>query len=451
MDGVRCAARKIAGLLLAIAASGCGRLEYAAGRDGAAPADEPDASVDCTVVIDGTPCAGGVCSAGACCTGCISVAGCEPGDVPAACGGGGSACAACSADVPVCGARRRCMVEHAIVELGVGQEHQCARDAEGRVYCWGSDRSGQLGAREPSGLCSATTPLLVPLPMPARSVRPSNGGTCAVLIDGSGWCWGRGPAGGGTTSAPSTCIDEVSGAATARASPISLDPVEVVPSDAPSPWLAIVTGRGFAIGLNAAGVPYFWGAFAFATDPPVELPIRAPGAARTFVDVRARYDGVGALTATGDLYFWGSSWVAAQSEVVPETPHVRGVRMFEVGHQHACWVFDDGLLECDGVRLEETWAVGPTGGRIVPRTDPSPPSTLAISYSTAPAFVCWTNAALELWCTYRALPLVLGGTEQHFEAVTLGNTRVGALDATGRAWLWYHYYPDRADRFALPP
>ena len=40
--------------------------------------------------------------------------------------------------------------------IAVGDQHSCARDAKGAVYCWGQDINGQLGD---GGSSSSTTPV----------------------------------------------------------------------------------------------------------------------------------------------------------------------------------------------------------------------------------------------------------------------------------------------------
>jgi alpha-tubulin suppressor-like RCC1 family protein len=63
-----------------------------------------------------------------------------------------------------------------VARLEVGPEHVCALDQEGALWCWGSDREGQLGTKAPETCRSdliedqgrkvpcATRPLRVPPP-----------------------------------------------------------------------------------------------------------------------------------------------------------------------------------------------------------------------------------------------------------------------------------------------
>jgi alpha-tubulin suppressor-like RCC1 family protein len=85
--------------------------------------------------------------------------------------------------------------------VAVSSRHACAIDAEGKVYCWGADDSGQLGTAESS---KAASPKAEPLPVATsvrfRDVRVGDAHTCALTDDGKIFCWGKnehGQLGGG--------------------------------------------------------------------------------------------------------------------------------------------------------------------------------------------------------------------------------------------------------------
>jgi Regulator of chromosome condensation (RCC1) repeat len=74
-----------------------------------------------------------------------------------------------------------------LLELG----ERIAVDADGRVFVWGKNVWGELGAL-PEKLLRAESPVLVEMPAKARSVASAKGGAfCASLVDGSVVCWGR--------------------------------------------------------------------------------------------------------------------------------------------------------------------------------------------------------------------------------------------------------------------
>ncbi len=78
--------------------------------------------------------------------------------------------------------------------LDAGLNHTCAIVATGAVWCWGSDEFGQLG-NDPAfgvGVVSDTpVPVALPAARTATSVSAGRAHTCAILDDGSVWCWGR--------------------------------------------------------------------------------------------------------------------------------------------------------------------------------------------------------------------------------------------------------------------
>lgn len=90
-------------------------------------------------------------------------------------------------------------------QVSVGDDHACALDAAGRVYCWGNNHSAQLGARTPehcgivgeSGRrgCYPTASDTLPLPAAGgmRFVQVSAGRyvTCGLDADGRALCWGQ--------------------------------------------------------------------------------------------------------------------------------------------------------------------------------------------------------------------------------------------------------------------
>jgi len=82
--------------------------------------------------------------------------------------------------------------------VAVGIDHTCAIDKDDRLWCWGSNDQGQLGA---SSEIKPGTPHLVGGKATWRQVTISAKYTCAIKRDSSLWCWGnneRGQLGGGT-------------------------------------------------------------------------------------------------------------------------------------------------------------------------------------------------------------------------------------------------------------
>jgi alpha-tubulin suppressor-like RCC1 family protein len=77
-----------------------------------------------------------------------------------------------------------------VVQLSSGGLETCARTDEGRVWCWGGNYAGQLQDGTDTVI---NAPVLAALPdPPAKDISAGQGmHACAVLIDGTVWCWGR--------------------------------------------------------------------------------------------------------------------------------------------------------------------------------------------------------------------------------------------------------------------
>lgn len=83
------------------------------------------------------------------------------------------------------------------VALSAGDLHTCAIDRDGQVYCWGNNWHGQLGNGQPSKIGPVSRVELGG--GPAISVDAGGQFSCAVVDDGSAYCWGdnaRGQVGG---------------------------------------------------------------------------------------------------------------------------------------------------------------------------------------------------------------------------------------------------------------
>lgn len=73
--------------------------------------------------------------------------------------------------------------------IASGGYQSCALRSDGAVYCWGMNLKGQVG----SGAASQD-PVRVPVQVrglpPARAIFAGDSMTCAIVDDGSAWCWG---------------------------------------------------------------------------------------------------------------------------------------------------------------------------------------------------------------------------------------------------------------------
>lgn len=88
------------------------------------------------------------------------------------------------------------------VGVVAGGSHACAILEDGTAKCWGWNAYGQIGSNNPDAVTRSTPDLVIGLD---RIVKLSAGlhNTCAILADGTLWCWGYGDSaalGGGRRS-----------------------------------------------------------------------------------------------------------------------------------------------------------------------------------------------------------------------------------------------------------
>jgi alpha-tubulin suppressor-like RCC1 family protein len=76
--------------------------------------------------------------------------------------------------------------------VAVGSSAACALTADGRVWCWGDNRDGQLGRGERLAV-EATTPAPLDLPPSVAITLGSFRMGCAITESNDAYCWGRWP------------------------------------------------------------------------------------------------------------------------------------------------------------------------------------------------------------------------------------------------------------------
>ncbi|GEM_PF-3114623 len=77
-----------------------------------------------------------------------------------------------------------------VKQAALGTSHTCVVDNYGKVKCWGRNEYGQIGVGPGKGKTIKIV-AIVPLPKKAVAVTAGRAHTCAALVDGSAWCWGR--------------------------------------------------------------------------------------------------------------------------------------------------------------------------------------------------------------------------------------------------------------------
>lgn len=99
----------------------------------------------------------------------------------------------------------RVVGDHRFASLAVGGSHVCGVASDGRGYCWGWNRYGQLGNATTT---DSSSPVLVNGDLRWASLSSGLFHTCGLTVDGAAYCWGSneegqfGTGSTGTSSSP---------------------------------------------------------------------------------------------------------------------------------------------------------------------------------------------------------------------------------------------------------
>lgn len=179
--------------------------------------------------------------------------------------------------------------------ISAGLAHTCAMDDNGRAYCWGHNRDGQLGD---GSRTSRASPVAVAGGVRFARLDAGRKHTCGVTADGVAHCWGANLT--GQLGHPSLESCEL-------AVPCSLTPSTV---DSPVRFSNITAGSDHTCGLSATGEAFCWGqngGGALGTGDTISAPIPVRVATELrFVSLDAGSGHTCGVTTAGAAYCWGN-------------------------------------------------------------------------------------------------------------------------------------------------
>ena len=247
-----------------------------------------------------------------------------------------------------------------------GQRHTCAIVDNGSLYCWGLGSQGQLGHGAYTDLYGpSTTPVDLGAGRTAVAVAAGHHHTCAILDNGSVKCWGwddNGQLGdGGTSHTQYTKTNSPS-------NPIDLGTNRTA--------VAISAGWGHTCAVLDNGELKCWGSDNQGElgDGGGHLNTAAPsstaiclGTGRTAVAVSAGYRNTCAILDNGSLKCWGqytttghnagNMAVSAPGDAINLGTGRTAVSV-SAGYWHACAILDNGEVKCWGETITERWVMG---------------------------------------------------------------------------------------------
>lgn len=250
------------------------------------------------------------------------------------------------------------------VALSAGYVHACVILDDGRVTCWGSNGSGELGVD--TGGSSRAAPV-APIDLGERAIAISAGynSTCAILEGGDVTCWGdnsRGQLGYG---------DTMRRFATGEAIDLGR-PAIAVDTDESTTCAILDNGALKCWGSNGSGQLGI-GTSGDEETAPLEDPIDLGGPA---VKVSIGNSSVCAVLANGQAKCWGSppnlgvypynSFYAPQATPIPFEERVVDIANFG-SSSHACALLVGGNLSCWGSGGSGALGYGNTNSYYAPR------------------------------------------------------------------------------------
>lgn len=285
----------------------------------------------------------------------------------------------------------------AFIAVSAGRDHTCALVTDGTAYCWGSNEFGQLGSandttclRDDRKIPCRPRPVAVAGGLKFQKIRAGGLHTCALTLDYHIYCWG----------------DNLFGALGAPGVSQSSAPVQILST---ALFTDLAAGGAHSCGLRTDGVLFCWGA-----NESGQLGINSAGngatgpvsvsTAQRFASVAAGEKRTCARIANGTSYCWGLTFILQGASEITRLQlqplRVAQDTLFEsltVGSKTTCGISLDNRAFC--------WESNTTGGM----------GDGTESGSSLPSVVA---------------------TNLHFVAISSGATQTCGIAADGRAYCW---------------
>jgi alpha-tubulin suppressor-like RCC1 family protein len=232
---------------------------------------------------------------------------------------------------PVCLGQSASPIESRVplAQVAAGGSTTCALSKSGLVFCWGSNKRGEVGSGK-----SSPQEVVMPTQLEGMSgIAQIDMGTqhgCGVDQAGKAWCWGEGGARLGRSQRKGS-----------QPQPLPLDGVALVAAG-PEHSCAILSGGAVRCwGKNDRGQLGGEG-------PDSWLPVEVAAVSNAEKLALGRQHSCALLTS-GDVVCWGSARYKGPRGVRAMPLSARAVDV-AAGNSHSCAVLETGQLECWGPR-----------------------------------------------------------------------------------------------------
>lgn len=322
--------------------------------------------------------------------------------------------------------------------VAAGPFNSCAATTHGTVYCWGSNRHGQLG--DDGG--NRPTPVRTESGLYFRAVR-SSGQTCALTFAGAPYCWGSSAAG-----------ERGDGTMGDRSIPSRVSTSET--------FEQLTTGGNHTCGVTTDGVAHCWGlnrsgqlGDGTTTDRLEPVPVTG---SLVFEQVSAGRAPLGnhtcGVTTDGEAYCWGPNddgelgdgTTTERLEPVPVEGDL-SFRQVSAGGGHTCAVTTAGEAYCWGLNRSGQLGDGSTADRTTPAAVSTSESFERISAGDNHTCALATDGTAHCWGSNGQGQLGDGGdgigsspvqvaAGQTFVQLHAGNDHTCAVTVAGAAYCW---------------
>jgi alpha-tubulin suppressor-like RCC1 family protein len=334
-----------------------------------------------------------------------------------------------------------------------GDTHTCARKTNGGFWCWGDNRFGQLGtgdtqqhltpARIDVGGQGATK---IFVPAGDGEISSDNSVfTCAIVTDGSMWCWGDnrfGQLGLGDTQG--------------RLSPTRIDALGTTVAKGGN-------GAGHTCALTADGAVLCWGRningqLGTGTLSPSQVPIALDAGQPPFDRIYLGGRHTCARSNDGVLWCWGANERGQlgvgdnQDRPKPTAlaPLDAGVVRASAGAQHSCLYVDDGTVYCFGDNGFAELGTGDMQGRSLPIAVGLDVSLHVSQIFAGTTHTCGISVDGSLWCwggnrfgqlgmgdtQTRPTPTRVDALGNDVSVAYAGGAHTCAIKTDGSLWCW---------------
>ena len=279
------------------------------------------------------------------------------------------------------------------LSLAAGSSHTCGIAVSGKAYCWGENNRAQLGNSNPKNVNIPTAVVAPKIPnLPVfSSFTVGLEHLCGLTAQGTAYCWGQnnyGQLGNSTV--------------TASNSPVAV----AAPRGEPTlSFSSLTAGAYHTCGLISKGKAYCWGAgghgaLGNAADRNSSIPVVVLSPTQNalpFTSLSAGYGFSCGITLVGSAYCWGDNafgklgttsttyTLVATPVASPNGGTPLVFQHISTGYDHACGLASNGAAYCWGLNRDGGLGDGSTSDSSLPVAVVAPTGEARLKFSSISA------------------------------------------------------------------